>query len=260
MFMLPMCNMPVPCILKSWVMPTLKFWSAILYIVLSHYGNCSVLHAYCSHTPTLLFISAFHLSYNMLLNQMRSEDGDPEKLLRFSFYQFQADQALPDLEVCWHVYDFLLFEVKNLLMPWVFFMVILHASHIYHSWQPSNTFCAFINSLPVETCTITHLTLYPVPASQFICCYELILTGPVGSSFSDFLWEYSLGSKVDSFTLKFNTEHKFNMFLLAPLLLLVFLCMMLHVQKRSVGMQAFLDGFQSTSEMYPCTIRLLLDH
>ncbi|XP_015890853.3 DExH-box ATP-dependent RNA helicase DExH9 isoform X1 [Ziziphus jujuba] len=42
--------------------------------------------------------SAFHLSYNMLLNQMRSEDGDPENLLRNSFYQFQADRALPDLE------------------------------------------------------------------------------------------------------------------------------------------------------------------
>lgn len=42
--------------------------------------------------------SAFHLSYNMLLNQMRCEDGDPEKLLRYSFYQFQADRALPDLE------------------------------------------------------------------------------------------------------------------------------------------------------------------
>ncbi|OEL15369.1 DExH-box ATP-dependent RNA helicase DExH9 [Dichanthelium oligosanthes] len=58
----------------------------------------------CSHTPTLLFISAFHLSYNMLLNQMRSEDGDPEKLLRYSFYQFQADRALPDLETgCFHL-------------------------------------------------------------------------------------------------------------------------------------------------------------
>ncbi|XP_020693741.1 DExH-box ATP-dependent RNA helicase DExH9 isoform X2 [Dendrobium catenatum] len=42
--------------------------------------------------------SAFHLSYNMLLNQFRCEDGDPEKLLRHSFYQFQADRALPDLE------------------------------------------------------------------------------------------------------------------------------------------------------------------
>ncbi|XP_050209869.1 DExH-box ATP-dependent RNA helicase DExH9 [Mercurialis annua] len=42
--------------------------------------------------------SAFHLSYNMLLNQMRSEDGDPENLLRNSFYQFQADRAIPDLE------------------------------------------------------------------------------------------------------------------------------------------------------------------
>jgi superfamily II RNA helicase len=52
-----------------------------------------------SFMPTSLFISAFHLSYNMLLNQMRSEDGDPEQLLRHSFYQFQADRALPDLEV-----------------------------------------------------------------------------------------------------------------------------------------------------------------
>ncbi|KAF7127932.1 hypothetical protein RHSIM_Rhsim11G0118200 [Rhododendron simsii] len=42
--------------------------------------------------------SAFHLSYNMLLNQIRCEDGDPENLLRNSFYQFQADRAIPDLE------------------------------------------------------------------------------------------------------------------------------------------------------------------
>ncbi|CAK9146412.1 unnamed protein product [Ilex paraguariensis] len=42
--------------------------------------------------------SSFHLSYNMLLNQMRCEDGDPENLLRNSFYQFQADRAIPDLE------------------------------------------------------------------------------------------------------------------------------------------------------------------
>lgn len=42
--------------------------------------------------------SAFHLTYNMLLNQIRCEDGDPENLLRNSFYQFQADRAIPDLE------------------------------------------------------------------------------------------------------------------------------------------------------------------
>nr|GMC81398.1 DExH-box ATP-dependent RNA helicase DExH9 [Ipomoea batatas] len=42
--------------------------------------------------------SAFHLSYNMLLNQIRCEDGDPENLLRNSFYQFQADRAIPDLQ------------------------------------------------------------------------------------------------------------------------------------------------------------------
>ncbi|XP_022147197.1 DExH-box ATP-dependent RNA helicase DExH9 [Momordica charantia] len=42
--------------------------------------------------------SAFQLSYNMLLNQIRSEDGDPENLLRNSFYQFQADRNIPNLK------------------------------------------------------------------------------------------------------------------------------------------------------------------
>ncbi|KAK9750052.1 hypothetical protein RND81_02G169900 [Saponaria officinalis] len=42
--------------------------------------------------------SAFHLSYNMLLNQIRCEDGNPENLLRNSFFQFQSDRAIPDLE------------------------------------------------------------------------------------------------------------------------------------------------------------------
>lgn len=42
--------------------------------------------------------SAFHLNYNMLLNQMRCEDSDPEALLRNSFYQFQCDRALPQLQ------------------------------------------------------------------------------------------------------------------------------------------------------------------
>lgn len=52
--------------------------------------------------PLALLSSAFHLSYNMLLNQLRSEDGNPENLLRNSFYQFQADRAIPNLEVsCW---------------------------------------------------------------------------------------------------------------------------------------------------------------
>jgi len=52
------------------------------------------------YTGLPLRFSAFHLSYNMILNQMRCEDGDPEKLLRNSFFQFQADRAIPDLEVC----------------------------------------------------------------------------------------------------------------------------------------------------------------
>lgn len=51
--------------------------------------------------------SAFHLSYNMILNQIRSEDGDPEDLLRNSFYQFQSDRALPDLEVLFIFFSFI---------------------------------------------------------------------------------------------------------------------------------------------------------
>ncbi|RZC44424.1 hypothetical protein C5167_037366 [Papaver somniferum] len=42
--------------------------------------------------------SAFHLSYNMLLNQMRREDANPVDLLKNSFYQFQSDRAIPDLK------------------------------------------------------------------------------------------------------------------------------------------------------------------
>ncbi|XP_024538268.1 DExH-box ATP-dependent RNA helicase DExH9 [Selaginella moellendorffii] len=42
--------------------------------------------------------SAFHLSYNMILNQMRCEESNPEDLLRQSFHQFQSDRSLPILE------------------------------------------------------------------------------------------------------------------------------------------------------------------
>lgn len=61
-----------------------NFPSAAIEILLSYY------YAECS---------AFHLSYNMLLNQILHEDSNPENLLRNSFYQFQADRAIPDLEV-----------------------------------------------------------------------------------------------------------------------------------------------------------------
>ncbi|KAL5056682.1 hypothetical protein RYX36_037364, partial [Vicia faba] len=42
--------------------------------------------------------SAFHLSYNMVLNQRRCEDENPKNLLCNSFFQFQADRVIPDLE------------------------------------------------------------------------------------------------------------------------------------------------------------------
>ena len=42
--------------------------------------------------------SAFHLSYNMILNLMRVEDIKPEYLLERSFLQFQTNAAVPALE------------------------------------------------------------------------------------------------------------------------------------------------------------------
>eukprot|EP00299_Pterocystis_sp_00344_P019548 c9683_g2_i1.p1 GENE.c9683_g2_i1~~c9683_g2_i1.p1 ORF type:complete len:1032 (-),score=263.71 c9683_g2_i1:80-3130(-) len=42
--------------------------------------------------------STFHLGYNMLLNLMRTEEADPEHMIRHSFHQFQADRALPDMK------------------------------------------------------------------------------------------------------------------------------------------------------------------
>lgn len=42
--------------------------------------------------------SAFHLSYNMILNLMRVEGVAPEYMLEKSFFQFQSGESLPDLE------------------------------------------------------------------------------------------------------------------------------------------------------------------
>jgi ATP-dependent RNA helicase DOB1 len=42
--------------------------------------------------------SAFHLGYNMLLNLLRVEGGDPERMMALSFHQFQNERAAPALE------------------------------------------------------------------------------------------------------------------------------------------------------------------
>lgn len=42
--------------------------------------------------------SAFHLSYNMILNLMRVEGISPEFMLERCFYQFQSNSAVPELE------------------------------------------------------------------------------------------------------------------------------------------------------------------
>lgn len=39
--------------------------------------------------------SAFHLTYNMVLNLLRVEEINPEYMLEKSFYQFQHYRALP---------------------------------------------------------------------------------------------------------------------------------------------------------------------
>ncbi|GBG64761.1 hypothetical protein CBR_g46718 [Chara braunii] len=42
--------------------------------------------------------SAFYLNYTLVLNQLRCEESDPEKLIRQSYRQFQADRGLPALK------------------------------------------------------------------------------------------------------------------------------------------------------------------
>ncbi|KAJ4875916.1 Uncharacterized protein Rs2_40934 [Raphanus sativus] len=44
-------------------------------------------------------VAAFHLSYNMLLNQLQGEDGDTKNLLSNSFFQLHANYAIADIQV-----------------------------------------------------------------------------------------------------------------------------------------------------------------
>ncbi|CAI5509433.1 unnamed protein product [Closterium sp. Naga37s-1] len=43
-------------------------------------------------------VSAFHLSYNFILNQLRSPEVEIEQTIRSSYRQFQSDRALPALQ------------------------------------------------------------------------------------------------------------------------------------------------------------------
>ena len=42
--------------------------------------------------------SSYRVNYNMVLNMLRVEDADPDNLLRSSFFQYQQEQAVPELE------------------------------------------------------------------------------------------------------------------------------------------------------------------
>lgn len=50
--------------------------------------------------------SAFHLTYNMVLNLMRVEEIDPEYMLERSFFQFQNQAAIPELVESNHLIHF----------------------------------------------------------------------------------------------------------------------------------------------------------
>lgn len=58
--------------------------------------------------------SAFHLTYNMLLNIMRVDGGSPEKMLQRSFFQFQCKTLVPKLKQKLDMFEN---ELKNLHIP-----------------------------------------------------------------------------------------------------------------------------------------------
>lgn len=59
--------------------------------------------------------SAFHLTYNMVLNLLRVEEINPEYMLERSFYQFQNQTAIPTLheEYLKKVEEFNAINIKN---------------------------------------------------------------------------------------------------------------------------------------------------
>lgn len=46
--------------------------------------------------------SAFHLTYNMVLNLLRVEEINPEYMLERSFYQFQNNSSIPTKQLSKH--------------------------------------------------------------------------------------------------------------------------------------------------------------
>lgn len=59
---------------------------------------------------TTKLVSAFYLGYNMLLNLLRMEGGDPEYMIERSFHQFQRDKHILALK---EEYDSLTKRIKD---------------------------------------------------------------------------------------------------------------------------------------------------
>lgn len=57
--------------------------------------------------------SAFHLTYNMVLNLLRVEEIDPQYMMERSFFQFQNQTSIPDLYKSKAIYDLSIFYIYD---------------------------------------------------------------------------------------------------------------------------------------------------
>lgn len=82
--------------------------------------------------------SAFHLTYNMVLNLLRVEEINPEYMLERSFFQFQNQTAIPGLYegkkdglfiylIIYFIYPYLLYFLLTV------FMCLQYFSHLSHN-------------------------------------------------------------------------------------------------------------------------------
>ena len=82
----------------------LSFWITFLNCDLSPQGQPNPLN------------SAFHLTYNMVMNLLRVEGINPEYMLEKSFFQFQSYTAIPELfESKWRLFPSLMYSFVPIL-------------------------------------------------------------------------------------------------------------------------------------------------
>lgn len=70
--------------------------------------------------------SAFHLTYNMVLNLLRVEEVNPEYMLQHSFYQFQHYSEFPKLH-------------ESMLMKFFFILITFYSFKKWLVWRQNRT-------------------------------------------------------------------------------------------------------------------------